>query len=500
MGDGVVDDTAAIQAALDAASVRGGTVYLPAGRYRLTSALRPSSFVTLAGDGAGSVLAPAGRISAIAALFTAEDPLTAFHCRDLAIDGSEQVGPYTSATKGIFITHLSGCTFTNLTVSATAATGIGIDHLYDGTVVHGCRVVGCGRLNGGNLPGGAGIGIGTGARDVESFLIAGNHCDGNARFGIFVESQTTRASTGGRIVANACVGNRHGIGDCGMAATVILGNTCVANVGSGIVVNTGTLSPIVSRDGQVVANVSSGNGEHGILFDVTLGAAGTGYVFRGNRCERNGKAGIKLVSNATRVIAGVAVLDNDVHANGSLGVHVATAGAHAADLTITGNRCAGNGQTNTAGFTQAIRVDASTDRFTISDNACWDGGSPKRQTYGVQLSAGATFVDGRVAGNHVTGNAVGGLSLAGRLVGCHVTDNTGHEPPGVVPLVPGPSPWTYTAGPAPEVLYLSGGSVRTVVKGAGQIAAATPVTVVLRPNEQVTVVYTAPPTVIADRG
>ncbi|HEU4841899.1 MAG TPA: right-handed parallel beta-helix repeat-containing protein, partial [Ilumatobacteraceae bacterium] len=385
----------------------------------------------------------------------------------------------------MFITHLSGCTFTNLTVTATAATGIGIDFLYDGTVIRDCRVVGCGRLNGGTLPGGAGIGIGTGARDVESFLVTGNHCAGNARFGIFVESQTTRASTGGRIVANTCVGNRHGIGDCGMAGTIVLGNTCVANVGSGIVVNTGTLSPLVSRDGQVVANVSSDNGEHGILFDVTRGATGSEYVVRGNRCDGNGKAGIKLVSNATRAIAGVAVVDNDVHANGSLGVHVATAGAHATDLTLTGNRCAGNGQTNTAGFTQGIRVDASTDRFTITGNACWDNGSPPRQTYGVQLSAGATFVDGHVAGNHVTGNAVGGLNLAGTLVGCRVTDNSGPELAVVGPLAPGPSPWTYTAGPAPEVLYLSGGSVRAVVKGGAQLAAATPVTVVLRPNEQV---------------
>ena len=39
VGDGVVDDTAAIQAALDAAAVGGGSVHLPAGRYRLTSAL-----------------------------------------------------------------------------------------------------------------------------------------------------------------------------------------------------------------------------------------------------------------------------------------------------------------------------------------------------------------------------------------------------------------------------------------------------------------------------
>ena len=58
VGDGVADDTAAIQAALDAAATGGGSVHLPAGRYRLTSPLRPASFVTLAGDGAATVLAP----------------------------------------------------------------------------------------------------------------------------------------------------------------------------------------------------------------------------------------------------------------------------------------------------------------------------------------------------------------------------------------------------------------------------------------------------------
>jgi hypothetical protein len=425
VGDGVADDAPAIQAAIDVAAQRGGTVYLPAGRYRLAAGLLARSGITIAGDGAATVLLPVGRTSAIVGTFSSAAPLTSFVCRDLAIDGSQQVGPYASSIKGIFITHLSACSFLDLLVTATAATGIGIDHLYDGTVVRGCRVFGCGRLNDGGHPGGAGIGVGTGARDVEAFVIDGNHCGSNARFGIFVESQTTRASIGGRIIANTCEGNRHGIGDCGMRGLVVAGNVCTGNVGSGIVVNTGTLSPIVGRDGEVGGNVCTANGEFGILFDTTLAPAGRSYAFRGNRCDGNGKAGVKLVSDARRDLIGLAVVDNEIHGNGSLGVHVTTSGARVRDLAIAGNRISANGQTNTAGYTQGIRIDAPTERFTIAGNSCWDPGPVQRQTYGIQLSAGLAFIDGQVTGNHLTGNVLGGLNASGDLQSCMVGDNLG---------------------------------------------------------------------------
>lgn len=48
-GDGRQDDSAAIQRALDAAAVAGGTVQLPAGRYRLDAPIRIPRGVTLAG-------------------------------------------------------------------------------------------------------------------------------------------------------------------------------------------------------------------------------------------------------------------------------------------------------------------------------------------------------------------------------------------------------------------------------------------------------------------
>jgi hypothetical protein len=51
-GDGVTDDTAAIQKALDSLDGKGGIVNLPAGRYVLSAALRVPSAVTLLGEGA----------------------------------------------------------------------------------------------------------------------------------------------------------------------------------------------------------------------------------------------------------------------------------------------------------------------------------------------------------------------------------------------------------------------------------------------------------------
>ena len=64
-GDGQADDTAAIQAALEAAATKGPVCFVPAGHYRLNESLTVPPGVTLAGAPAGrrTPNIPSGRCS-----------------------------------------------------------------------------------------------------------------------------------------------------------------------------------------------------------------------------------------------------------------------------------------------------------------------------------------------------------------------------------------------------------------------------------------------------
>ena len=59
-GDGVADDTKAIQKALDQGGRLGKSVFFQAGTYRITNPLRVKSFTTLIGIGVSSTLKSTG--------------------------------------------------------------------------------------------------------------------------------------------------------------------------------------------------------------------------------------------------------------------------------------------------------------------------------------------------------------------------------------------------------------------------------------------------------
>lgn len=161
VGDGVADDTAAIQAALDAAP-EGSAVYFPNGTYIISSALIVDKAITLYGDGPGKWIDSLGgsivkqtdvgenvftlRASLAQYAFSAYG-LNNVNFRDLAITGPSSasrcargIGCDTAVNGGDY--HIRECTFTNVEVRfcQTGVELVGICYLNDfyGGVISQC--------------------------------------------------------------------------------------------------------------------------------------------------------------------------------------------------------------------------------------------------------------------------------------------------------------------------------------------------------------------------
>jgi hypothetical protein len=75
-----------------------------------------------------------------------------------------------------------------------------------------------------------------------------------------------------------------------------------------------------------------------------------------------------------------------------------------------------------------------------------------------------------------------------------------YSPLGVtVPQTVSASPYTYTAGGQPEIVYISGGSISSVTRNGQAITTFANVTVLLPPLASVVITYTLAPTVVVDK-
>jgi hypothetical protein len=161
VGDGVADDTAEIQAAIDAAP-EGGAIYFPNGTYAISAALIVDKAITLYGDGPGKWYDSLGgsiikQTDITENVFTLRASLAQYafgqyglnnvNFRDLAITGpsvaskcARGIGCDTTVNGGDY--HIRECTFTNIQVRfcQTGVELVGICYLNDfyGGVISQC--------------------------------------------------------------------------------------------------------------------------------------------------------------------------------------------------------------------------------------------------------------------------------------------------------------------------------------------------------------------------
>jgi hypothetical protein len=105
VGNGSADDTAALQAAINAAQAVGGTVYLPAGIYRVTSPVQITNKVAIVGDNSrSSILWTNSTTTGVVAINTTDSVIL----RDL------QFGGPTNATAGSLVSITGGTPYGNV--------------------------------------------------------------------------------------------------------------------------------------------------------------------------------------------------------------------------------------------------------------------------------------------------------------------------------------------------------------------------------------------------
>lgn len=199
IGDGVTDDTAAIQAAINSLGTTGGTVYLPPGQYKVTSTLTRGNNILIAGAGVSSSLVSTHAGSVIQG--TNYTTTRSYSCggRDFAIYGPGKAiaGSIALDLRGASLAIFSNVDIRN--IETAVRQGGGYSSYYN--EFHGCNLSGVttGYLNDtfGNenkVFGGRVNDCTTGTSDSD--------CSGNLYEGVALEVFTTGHQTTGAAATN----------------------------------------------------------------------------------------------------------------------------------------------------------------------------------------------------------------------------------------------------------------------------------------------------------
>jgi len=330
-GDGVTDDTKAIQAAIDAAvSARGGHIYFPAGQYRITRSLIFTSAdkFDITGDGKSSVLLHENDEPLL--LWKENAPCRESSVRDLAFtsiksDKSHDT-PVIYCLGGVERSFFQNLFFNNS--GARMGSGIFVEKVMDTTTLDHCLMWGVG---------GTGVRVARGS-EVRIFggRIIGSNPYPSAPTGT-IGVHLTGGNGGVHIVTTDLIGLHTGlrIGDPGAAS-----NREVFITHSSLDSNVHGIHQVDHTYLSIAGCWAASSDEDQILVDDQASGAivviSGGTIFNGGAYGRPGSANGMVVRAGSFVLSGVTIRNNK-------GTGILVEGSKVRDYAINGCRIVENG-------------------------------------------------------------------------------------------------------------------------------------------------------------
>lgn len=210
-----------------------------------------------------------------------------------------------------------------------------------------------------------------------------------------------------------------------------------------------------------------------------------GCWFSGGRTD-TGYAGLTLTQTDS-----IAFTNTRFFNNGGAGCLV---GPTAKRITFDICTFESNSVTAGVGVAHGLSISPNCTDFAVRNCIAHNGLYTGQQGYGILVNAGSSD-HYQISGNKVTGNVqAAGISDAGTGTSGKVTDNDGYNPVGASVVTYGTSPFTVTAGHSPQTLYVYGGVVSNVSSGGQTVATSSPCSIQMGPNESVVITASSAPT------
>lgn len=306
-GDGITDDSAAIQAAIDALPLKGGRIYCPSpDEVYIGANIVPKSGVTFEGDG-GKVSVFKLKPGANYPLFVRANAATDIHFRSVGLDGNKAnniVGhpiEFAGVTdSSITHCHIFGSSQNGIRWDGCTGNLIAFNQVYENTF--------------------CGIRAGETGTSVHT-RITGNYTLNNDVIGISVDKVSRFIITSNNTNNNG----DNGIDLCASNQCVVADNVSLSNTNQGIAIDGWTYPGLHCDDDIITGNVCMYNGQYG--FDTANG--NNRLIVSNNNLLNNGLGAL----NDTGTGSGKKIKENKGFVTENSGVVQVPAAANFVDVT-----------------------------------------------------------------------------------------------------------------------------------------------------------------------